>query len=127
MTTDSVILPPALLVAAERLATTLAGVEPIAAFRQAKKRLEADPNAGELLERFQSVQADLRVRQARGTITQADVTRLRMLQRAVQSNQLIVEYAEAQQAATAYLPEINQEISQLLGVDFASLAGPVSC
>jgi cell fate (sporulation/competence/biofilm development) regulator YlbF (YheA/YmcA/DUF963 family) len=116
-----------LLVAAERLATTLAGEKPIAAYRQAKKHLEADPNAGELLERFQSVQADLRIRQARGTITQADVTRLRTLQRTVQSNQLIVEYAEAQQAATAYLPEINQEISQLLGVDFASLAGSACC
>jgi len=127
MTSDSVMLPPAVLVAVERLATTLAGAEPIAAYRQAKKRLETDPDAGELLERFQSVQADLRVRQARGTITQADVTRLRTLQRAVQSNQLIIEYAEAQQAAMAYLPEVNQEISQLLGIDFASLAGPASC
>ena len=127
MTTDSVLLPPAVLVAVERLATTLAGAEPIAAYRQAKKRLEADLDAGELLERFQSVQADLRVRQARGTITQADVDRLRTLQRAVQSNRLIMDYAETQQAALAYLPEVNQAISQLLGFDFAALAGRASC
>jgi len=115
------------LVAAERLATTLAGAEPIAAYRQAKKRLEADPDAGELFERFQSLQADLRVRQARGTITQADVTRLRTLQRAVQSNRLIMDYAETQQSAQAYLPEVNQEISQLLGFDFARFAKPSGC
>jgi len=115
------------LVAAERLATTLAGTEPIAAYRQAKKRLEADPDAGELFERFQSLQADLRVRQARGTITQADVTRLRTLQRAVQSNRLIMDYAETQQSAQAYLPEVNQEISQLLGFDFARFAKPSGC
>ena len=127
MPTDTVILPPAVLVAAERLATTLAGTEPIAAYRQAKKRLEADPDAGELLERFQSLQADLRVRQTRGTITQADVTRLRTLQRAVQSNRLIMDYAETQQSAQAYLPEVNQEISQLLGFDFARFAKPSGC
>lgn len=49
MTSDSVMLPPAVLVAVERLATTLAGAEPIAAYRQAKKRLEADGDAGKLV------------------------------------------------------------------------------
>lgn len=39
----------------------------------------------------------------------------------------IMDFAETQQLASAYLPEVNQEISQLLGVDFASLVRPAGC
>jgi len=38
-----------------------------------------------------------------------------------------MEFAMAQQEAVAYLPQVNLEISEMLGVDFASLAGPGSC
>jgi hypothetical protein len=38
-----------------------------------------------------------------------------------------MDYALAQQEALAYLPQVNQTISELLGVDFAALAGPASC
>ena len=60
-------------------------------------------------------------------VTQADLDQLRVFQREVQSNHVIIEYARAQQDAIAYLREINQEIGELLGVDFAALAGRSSC
>jgi len=120
-------LPDDILTTAEQLAAAILRATPIAAFQQAKARLDADAHARELLERFSRTQAELRVRQSRNVITQADVDQLRTLQREVQSNQRIMDYAETQQAAIAYLPAVNQEISQLLGVDFASLAGPASC
>ena len=125
MATETVTLPPAVLTAAERLATTLAGAEPIAAYHRAKERLEADSDARDLLESFSSAQAHLR--QSRSRVRQADVEHLRALQNEVQANSIIMAYAEAQQAAMDYLPEINKEISQFLGVDFAALAGPASC
>lgn len=127
MNTATIVLPPNLLAAAEALAMQVIHAEPILLYHRAKARLDADHHARTLLERFSAAQADLRVRQARGMVTQADVDHLRALQREVQSNRVIVEYAETQQTAIAYLPEVNQEISQMLGVDFASLSGPASC
>ena len=127
MDTQTVTLPPAVLAAAETLAAALTRVEPIAAYRRAQARFEADPRARALLKHLSTAQADLRVRQSRGTLTQADVNKLRALQQEVGSNSIIMEYIEAQQAAIAYLPGVNQEIGQLLGMDFAAMAGPASC
>ncbi len=120
-------LPVEILTAAEQLAAAILRAAPIAAYKEAKARLDADNQARELMERYLTTQSDLRVRQSRNAVTQADVDQLRALQREVQSNRKIVDYAETQQAAIAYLPTVNQEISQLIGVDFASLAGPASC
>ena len=127
MDTSNPILPPALLEATETLALTLLSAEPVIAYHRAKAHLDSDSQARDLLERFSAAQRDLRQRQGNGVVTQADMDRLRTLQRAVQSNRVIMDYAETQQAAIAYLPVVNQEISQLIGVDFASLAGPASC
>lgn len=121
-------LPPNLQEALEALAENLVQAEPLVLYRQMQTRLEADHRARALLERLSAAQADVRARQARGeTITQADIDQLRALQRQVQTDRTIMDYAQAQQAAVAYLPEVNQEISRLLGVDFAALAGPGSC
>lgn len=120
-------LPSTLLAATERLATVITSAEPIAAYLQAKDRLDTDPQARGLLECLSSAQSDLRMRQVNGNITQADLDHLRTLQLQVQSNHVIIDYTETQQAAIAYLPQVNQEISQLIGVDFASLVGPASC
>lgn len=127
METSNTILPPDLLEATETLALTLLSAEPIMVYHQAKARLDSDSEARDLLERFSKAQRDLRQRQGNGGVTEADMSRVRTLQRAVQANRVIMDYAETQQAAIAYLPDVNQEISQLIGVDFASLAGPASC
>ena len=121
------ILPPDLLEATEALALTLLSAEPVMVYHRAKAALESDPEARSLLERFSTAQRDVRMRQANGGVGQAEIDRLRTLQREVQSNRVIMEYAESQQVAIAYLPAVNAEISQLIGVDFASLAGPASC
>lgn len=120
-------LPDEILTSAEQLAAAILGAEPIAVYKQAKARLDGNPEALELLERFLRTQSDLRARQSRNAVTQSDVDQLRSLQRQVQANRIIIDYAETQQTAIAYLPLVNQEISQLLGMDFASLAGPASC
>jgi cell fate (sporulation/competence/biofilm development) regulator YlbF (YheA/YmcA/DUF963 family) len=127
MDTTVITLPENISTAVDQLAAAVLRAQPIADYQQAKARLDADPEARELLDRLAKAQSDLRVRQAQNAVTQADVDQLRVIQRQVQSNRRIMDYARTQQAAVAYLPVVNQEISQLLGVDFASLAGPGSC
>ena len=127
MKTELTTLPPPLVEAIETLAVALLNTEPLAAYHQAAAALEADPDSTALLNHFSAAQAEVRKRQGNGTIAQFDVDRLRSLQRQVQANSTIMSYASTQQAALAYLPEVNLEISQLLGLDFASLAGPSGC
>ena len=120
-------LPSELLDATYTLAAALAQAEPIVAYREARARLDAAPVACGLLEQVAAAQVDLRVRQTRGTLTEADLDQLRALQRQAQLNLVVMEYLAAQQAAMTYLPDISLEISRLLGVDFGSLIGRSAC
>ncbi len=124
---DTVALPPNVSNATRRLADALKRADPIETYRDAQARLEADPQATTLLDQLAAAQADLRVRQSDGTVTQADIDYARALQSQVQANSTIMSYVEAQQGADTYLVEVNLAISQLLGIDFASLARTCSC
>ena len=118
---------PDLMAATQALAENLLASEPFAVYQQASARFNADPHARGLIERLSQTQADLRRRQTSRGVTQADVAQLRALQSEVQSHPVIVDYVTTQQTAIAYLREINQEISLLIGSDFAALAGRSSC
>jgi len=127
MDTNVVMLPENISIAVEHLAAVILRAEPIAAYQQAKADLDNDPEARGLLECLTRAQSDMRQCQALNAVTPTDLDQLRVIQRQVQSNRIIMNYAKTQQAAVAYLPVVNQEISQLLGIDFASLAGPGNC
>ena len=113
--------------AAQALGDALKDTPTLRAYAQASARLEADADASGLLDELGRVQADLRIRQSNGGISQTDIAHLRRLQSDVQSNPTIAAYVEAQQMATFYLPEVNQAISEMLGVDFASLGRVNTC
>jgi cell fate (sporulation/competence/biofilm development) regulator YlbF (YheA/YmcA/DUF963 family) len=127
MNTNLTKIPPGLLAATKALAETLLHSEPLLAYHQAKTQLERDAEASAFLERLSTAQNDFRTRQSNGCVTQGDIDCLRVLQNEVQANKIIMLFVETQQAAIAYLPEVNKEISQLLGFDFAGMAGPASC
>lgn len=127
MNNPQLILNPELYQASQKLADAVRQAGPIAAYLNAKDRMESDPTAKSLLEQFASEQAKLRVQQSTQSVSKEQMDHLRALQTEIRSNRLIVEYAETQQAAIAYLPSINQEISGYIGIDFASLAGSASC
>ena len=118
---------PDLMAATQVLAENLLASEPFAIYQQASVRFNADPRARGLIEQLSQAQADLRRRQMSHGVTQADVDQLRTLQREVQSNPVIIDYVVTQQAAVAYLREINQVISELIGTDFAALAKRPGC
>jgi cell fate (sporulation/competence/biofilm development) regulator YlbF (YheA/YmcA/DUF963 family) len=120
-------LPDRLKEAAEGLAENLLAAEPFVLYDRANIRLNADTQSRNLLEQLSTVQAKIRSGQTNGGVTRQDIDQLRALQSEVQQNQAIMDYARAQQNAINYLREINQEISQLLGMDFATLARQTSC
>jgi len=118
------LLNPTIEAAARKFALKLRASPPIAAFWEAKARLDADDEAQGLLAELQQRQQALMLKQQDGRgITQEEIDILRRLQREAQRNPVIMAYVQAQQQAQAFLPEVNMEISQLLGVDFGALAG----
>lgn len=120
-------LRPEVKQAVQNLGNVLKNTPPLRAYADALATMTADAEATALLDQLQDLQADIRVRQSNGGVTQDDITRLRQLQYQVQTHPTISAFIEAQQEATAYLPQVNQEISRLLGIDFASLVAPASC
>ena len=127
MNSNRTTLPATLLAATEDLAIQLLASEPFTTYHAAQSRLNADAEARAVLQRLSQAQAELRQKQARQTVSQSDVDQLRALQSAVQADRTIADYIHAQQTAVGFLREMNGEISELLGVDFAGLAKRPGC
>lgn len=119
--------PPDLAQATDSLIQNLLASEPFLVYQQSQAKLNSDLQANDLLERLSTLQTGLRLKQSSNSVIQSDVDELRTVQAQVQATDAIAEYAQSQQDAVTFLCEINQEISQLLGVDFAALAKQNSC
>jgi cell fate (sporulation/competence/biofilm development) regulator YlbF (YheA/YmcA/DUF963 family) len=113
--------------ATDALIGNLLASETFVRYQQAHARLNEDHQARILLEQLSQAQADLRKKQANSGVTQAEIDALRTLQEQVQHNKVIMIYAQTQQEAVNLLREINNEISQLLGINFASFANHATC
>lgn len=120
-------LTPDLVEAVDALAESLTASEPFVALEGAYTRLQGDAQARDLLQRFRQADAALRQRQASRALTQEDIAYYRALQAEMQANELIAGYQRSQQAIVAYLQDVNRDLSQLLGVDFAALAKRSGC
>jgi cell fate (sporulation/competence/biofilm development) regulator YlbF (YheA/YmcA/DUF963 family) len=121
------LLTPALNEATEALVGNLLASEAFIRYQQARKRLDQDVEARALLDQLARTQANLRQKQVNGGLTQAEIEALRGLQEQVQRNKVVMAYAQTQQQAIDFLREINQEISQLLGINFAAFANHSTC
>ena len=121
------VLNPYMQEAAEALINNLLASEAFIRYQQAQAVLKADHQARTMLEQLSQAQADLRKKQATNNVTQAEIDDLRALQEQVQDNKIILTYAQTQQVAVNFLREINNEISQLLGINFASFANHSTC
>ncbi len=120
-------LRPELKQASGKLVQALEQSAPFRAYVQALTKMEADPSATALLDELQHVQQDVRVRQGDGSVTQEDTARLRQLQSAVQSHPAIAAFLAADLEVKAFLPQVNGLISDLIGIDFASLGRTQGC
>jgi cell fate (sporulation/competence/biofilm development) regulator YlbF (YheA/YmcA/DUF963 family) len=115
------------LAVAGTLGSVLQQAEPIKGYLDARARLEADPVASGLLRDFAQALGNLRNEEANGSVSALSVERARSLQRQMQRDPTIADYAHRQQAAIGYVQSVNGEISGLLGFDLASLSGSGSC
>jgi len=113
--------------ATEQLGRALRTSAPVRAYLDASTDMETDIEATGLLDELAQRQAALRVKQNDSGLSQADIDGLRALQFRFQTQPTIATYLQAQQDLRALLPQINYEISQLLGVDFAALARKSGC
>ena len=120
-------LTPELTEAVDALAENLLAAEPFLALEGTYLRLQEDAQARDLQQRFKQAEATLRQRQANRTMTQADMAAYRTLNAEAQANELIAGYEAAQQAIAACLRDVNRDLSQHLGVDFATLAKRSGC
>ncbi len=119
-------LQPELEQAVQALNTALKQASPLQAYNDTLSKMEDDASATQLLDELQRVQSDLRRRQSDGGISEADTARLHQLQADVQAHPTIAAFLAADQAAKVYLVQLNQFISDLLGIDFAALGRPKS-
>jgi cell fate (sporulation/competence/biofilm development) regulator YlbF (YheA/YmcA/DUF963 family) len=120
-------IPSALQTAAQTLCDSLRASELFLRYQKARSRLDADPGARDLLDRLSEAQAGVRQRQANGGVTQSDIDTLRELQSRAQDDPAVMEFSGSQQGAIYFLQEINAEITELLGINFASLAKHSTC
>ena len=120
-------LPPELKQAAQNLGSALKNTSPLRAYADARTQMNADAQATALLDELQRAQTNLRVRQSNGGVTADDLARLRQLQSEAQAHPTIAASLAADQQVKAYLPQVNQAISNLLGIDFASLGRVSGC
>ena len=93
----------------------------------AKELFTQDATAYKIMEDLSAFQRDIRQKQNKNQVTQQDLEKLRSLQTNAQENEVINSYSLSQQEAIGKLREINAEISNLLGIDFASLAKNTCC
>ena len=113
---------PELRVASFDLAESLALSEAILGYTQAHQILMKDKQALQLIDEVNHLQRTVYTGGSSGENLEDDIIRLRELQELISENTAIQEQAIARETAVALLREVNQEISQLLGIDFASLA-----
>jgi cell fate (sporulation/competence/biofilm development) regulator YlbF (YheA/YmcA/DUF963 family) len=120
-------LSPELQEATQSLIDHLLASEAFMHYQETRKLMSEDEEAHTLMERLSNAQATVRQQQTTGGVGQAEVDSLRLIQQRALRNPVILDYAQAQQEAVEFLREINGEISQLLGIDFASFANHATC
>lgn len=120
-------LSPQLQEATQSLIDNLLASEAFVRYQNARTRFIADHASQDLMDQLAKSQVRLRQKQSGGDVNQAEIDSLRLLQQRAQRNSVIMAYAQSQEEAVKFLREVNAEISQLLGINFASFANHATC
>jgi cell fate (sporulation/competence/biofilm development) regulator YlbF (YheA/YmcA/DUF963 family) len=113
--------------ATDALISNLLASEAFVRYHQSQTLLDRDSKAQALLNQLSQAQTDLRKKQAESSLSKDEIDSLRALQVQARENVVIQGYSDAQQEVIKFLREINDEINQLLGIDFASLTKRSGC
>ena len=120
-------LEPKMTDAALNLGKTLTSAKEYVGYQRAKQVFYEDVSARNLMAELAKAEVGVRRAAADGTITPEDLQTLSDLQTQVQANPVITEFTTRKQELTTFLQGINNEISQLLGINFALVAKHSSC
>ena len=120
-------MTPAVAEAVENLISSLLQAEPIAAYQKARAAMDTHEVTQVLLKQYTAAQTDFRELQANGTLTQDHIDRMRQLQQEVQADPQVAAFVVAQFAARTFLDKLTDDLSDGLGIEFASLANASSC
>jgi cell fate (sporulation/competence/biofilm development) regulator YlbF (YheA/YmcA/DUF963 family) len=120
-------IPPQLQEATKLLIEHLLASEAFTQYQNAGSDMDLDQEAHALMDQLGKSQTRVRQMQAKGEVNQAEIDSLRLLQQRVLRNPVILDYLGSQQDAVNLLREVNREISELLGINFASFANHPTC
>ncbi|GIV63700.1 MAG: YlbF family regulator [Chloroflexota bacterium] len=90
-------------------------------FRNAERALMNDSNAQDLLNQLARLQQTLKTQQRNNLPTEETLTHLHQFQLQVAEHPSIQEYEYSRELYIALIRQVNQQISQLIGLDFAAL------
>lgn len=120
-------LSPQLQEVTKLLVEHLLASEAFTQYQNARRDMDADQEAHALIDQLGKSQARVRQMQAKGEVNQAEIDSLRLLQQRVLRNPVVLDYLGSQQEAVNLLRDVNREISELLGINFASFANHATC
>ncbi len=120
-------LQPEISEAALKLGNYLISSEPYVRYARAEQSMDKDDEVRSLMPRLAEAQERVRKAQVNGTINTDDLQALSELRLQVKAIPVIKDYNASQQELAKFLQEINTEISQLLGINFALIARHSSC
>ncbi len=117
-------LPEEVRQAAAALGDALAATDEVQAYLQAQARLEADPEARALEDRFQALYQDLLARQQAGQeLPPEKVQTFYALRLEVQRHPLIARRDLALSRLKGYFADVALDLSTRLGADYTALVG----
>ncbi|GAP10088.1 uncharacterized conserved protein [Bellilinea caldifistulae] len=90
-------------------------------FRNAEQALMNDSTALDLLNQLARLQQTLKTQQRNNQPTEETLGHLRQLQLQVAEHPLIQDYEYSRETYIALIRQVNQQISQLIRLDFAAL------
>lgn len=125
-TNTSITLTPTVVAGIENFTASLLAADPMVAYERAKLAMETSEATQALLKQYAVAQSEFRQQQARGTLTQDLISRVRQLYDQVQADPRIAAFIRAQLEARTFLDEMTEELGKGLSVDFSSLANVTS-
>lgn len=87
------------------------------------QKLDTDEKAQALLKKFTEIQKTCQQKQAKGTLEQKDLQKLRQARAELNQNKTIKEYYENNNRAAAVCQQSFSKLSELLGMDLQEYVG----
>lgn len=114
--------------AAREFGEALADCEECRAVEQAQEALRNDREARKLVSDYQSTQRSIQMARMWGRrIPEEELDQLKDLEAKINSNPVVKNLLDAQKRLQEMLANLNAEISDLLGIDFASNSSAGCC